>query len=841
MRILVSTCLALVIAATASSQTTTPGSLYLARLVEQVCYAFPLNANLWSDPASWTGGVPGAGQVAHIPPGTTIYLDQDTASLEGIEVQGTLIFLCKDLDVTADWIRVTGRLEVGTPGHRFQRKAVITLTELHADAPNAPGNKVLTVEGQGQLVMHGDNHGPSWLRLAQTAPANQDQLVLEAAPNWNVNDHIVVASTDYDMLQAEEFTISAINGTTITVDQDLSVPHWGATEGPAPGVREYAEVGLLTRNIVVQGSPTVGQSPHLPGHVIFRDATGAGLTINLTWVEFRDLGNEGMLGQYPVHFHQLGTAVTGYVRNCSLHHSSNRGFVIHGTQGIELEDNVAYDTIGHTYYLEDGSEVDNDLIHNLGLVTRAATFQVGSEDTDIVKPSTFWISNNDNVIDSNAAAGSDEFGFWMGEPNLSPTPTKFFKHNVAHSNFDTGFYQNTRPMPTPSNPTIWEDLTTYKNRRQGIWFRSYGVSELVDIKAADNRSGFYVASTGTPAGLPMPTLTTTRNSLVVGVTDNLGVPSTQLELHHGRSLPQDTPWAPGIPPLQALVGYEVYDGPVLVLDTHFVNFEDFDYTSTNPLWQRKAGALHQVLAQDSPWAMDPTNAVSGLTFEQPGTRSVYLRDALPGATGIAMTTILDLDGSVTGTAGSYVLANTDLLVPPFSTAANFDSDWNAYVLPPSAGYVYGQLDFRNTDALNQPEPVTIVNLNEQAKSFDSTAPVVSTQHHTVSVPINSASPAADDIYAIQYPVGTTAPTSFRLTLRDTAPNESILVVIPIGSIPSNVTHNGSTIGFIPLNAFLNSSGNAWTVSQGQFVFRLVTGGSGSTVFDGLPTEFEVFP
>ncbi len=805
---------------------------------QEACYVFPLNANVWSQASSWPNNmVPATGTVAHIPAGTTMYLDRSPNALEGIEVEGTLIFICRDLNVSADWIRVTGRLEAGTANKPFLREAIITLTDDYPDDASAPGNKMLVVEGTGELILRGEPHGPSWKRIASTAAKNQDQLVLQSAPDWNVGDSIVIASTDFDMTQAEEREILAISGSTLTLDQDLMYEHWGATEGPAPGVEEYAEVGLLTRNIVVQGSPNMTGSPEMAGHVIVRNATGAGPIVRLSWVEFRNLGNEGTLGQYPVHFHQLGTQVDAFVRNCSIHHSSNRGVVVHGTQGIELTNNVVFDTIGHGYYMEDGSETDCVWKGNLGLVTRAATVCVDPPDCTDEEPATFWVRNNDNILEDNAAGGSDFYGFWLGEDTLSPTPITSFTRNVAHSNGHSGFYQNTRPMPTAANPGIWHDLTTYKNRRTGVWFRSYGICELNNIKSADNESGFYVASTGTPAGLPLPSLTTLKDSLAVGESNNLGEPLSALELQHGRSLPQTAPWLPGTPQIDALMGYEIYDGPIAVVDTHFANFEDFDYTLVNPAWLRKAGAFHQVQALVSPWAMDPTNYVEGVSFEQPGTRPLYFRDAQPGANGIAMASLLDLDGSLSGTAGAYVFANTNFLVP--ASGSTFDTDWNANIVVPSQGQVYGQLDFKNTDVVNLPDELDLINVNDPTKVFRIMTPTeVTSEHFVASVPIDT-SPSVNDVYLYAGLSGDPVPQTFRLTLRFTAPNQSILVGVPFAAGGTTVTHNGTPMAISTINQVLTGSGNAWAFFNGLYVFRLTTGGTGTTVFDGTPTEFEV--
>eukprot|EP00121_Abeoforma_whisleri_P005514 Awhi_evm2s5001 len=54
-----------------------------------------------------------------------------------------------------------------------------------------------------------------------------------------------------------------------------------------------------------------------------------------------------------------------YMKENSVHHSFYRGYTIHGTNSSLIEDNVAYDIIGHTFYLEDGVEENNLFQHNL--------------------------------------------------------------------------------------------------------------------------------------------------------------------------------------------------------------------------------------------------------------------------------------------------------------------------------------------------------------------------------------------------------------------------------------------------------------------------------------------
>ncbi|NAV69359.1 hypothetical protein FGF93_25280, partial [Salmonella sp. zj-f50] len=73
----------------------------------------------------------------------------------------------------------------------------------------------------------------------------------------------------------------------------------------ASGVPEYAEVGLLSRNIVVRSDEKAkdpaSASYQKGGHVMIM----AGSQARFNWVEFRNMGQKSTFGRYPVHFHQV--------------------------------------------------------------------------------------------------------------------------------------------------------------------------------------------------------------------------------------------------------------------------------------------------------------------------------------------------------------------------------------------------------------------------------------------------------------------------------------------------------------------------------------------------------
>ena len=120
-------------------------------------------------------------------------------------------------------------------------------------------------------------------------------------------------------------------------------------------------------------------------------------------IEIQDGGQAFNLGRYPLHYHLAGAVPSSYVRNCSIHDSFNRGLTIHGVHELHAEHNVLVDNAGHNIFLEDGIETRNVIRGNLVMGTRASGGLLKSDAT----PASFWITNPDNVVEGNAAAGSE--------------------------------------------------------------------------------------------------------------------------------------------------------------------------------------------------------------------------------------------------------------------------------------------------------------------------------------------------------------------------------------------------------------------------------------------------
>ncbi len=435
---------------------------------------------LWSDAGEWLGRVPADGEDVIIPDGMTVVLDGDTPDLGNLVVHGKVMFGETDVTLTADNVIVFGEMMAGSEGKPHTHKAEIILTGKSTDADvvladwmgeghamdsgehaghmtNPIDSKAVIVAPGGKLELHGAEVD-SWTQLDSTANAGDTSITLAESPTgWNVGDTIGIAPTDFDPLEVEERTISKIEGSTVFFDKPLEYRHYGEQQdlGNGKQLDMRAEVTNLTRNISITGSDE-GESQILEtdsnnpdyyaragygGHTMYLNDS----EVKLDGVEFNGLGLSGELGRYPVHFHHTGDAEGSYVKNSSIHHSFQRGLVVHRTDNLLVEGNTTFDTMSHSYYIEDGVETGNQFVNNLAVLPRrtAEDFRIDNEKKSPERPSGFWITNQTNAFEGNHVAGVlGGQGFWFQDPDkksgtssarTKDTPLLQFEGNTAHT------------------------------------------------------------------------------------------------------------------------------------------------------------------------------------------------------------------------------------------------------------------------------------------------------------------------------------------------------------------------------------------------------------------------
>ncbi|XP_034884957.1 cell surface hyaluronidase isoform X2 [Mirounga leonina] len=510
--------------------------------------------------------------------------------------------------------------------------------------------------------------------------------LLDDVSSWKPGDQIVVASTDYSMYQAEEFTLlpcPECNRFQVKVKEAPQFLHMGEI---TDGVDMRAEVGILTRNVVIQGE--------------MEDSCYAG-----NQCQFFDYDTFG-----------------GHVM---------------------IKDTIGFDTLGHCFFLEDGVEQRNTLFHNLGLLTKPGTLlptdrnnsmcttmrdkvfgnYVPVPSTDCMAVSTFWIAHPNNNLISNAAAGSQDAGIWylfhkeptgessglqlLAKPEL--TPLGIFYNNRVHSSFKAGLFIDKGVKTTnasaadpreylcldnsarfrphqdadPEKPRVAaliDRLISFKNNDNGAWVRG-GDIVVQNSAFADNGIGLTFASDGS---FPSDEGSSQEvsESLFVGESRNYGFQGGQNKYvgtggidQKPRTLPRNRTF-----PIR---GFQIYDGPI-----HLTRCTFKKYVPTPDRYTSAVGFLVK-----NPWQITPRNNISLVKFGPHVSLNVFFGKPGPWfedceLDGDKNSIFHDIDGSVTGYKDAYV-GRIDNYLIRHPSCVNI-TKWNAVVCSGNYAQVYVQ-------------------------------------------------------------------------------------------------------------------------------------------------------
>jgi len=342
------------------------------------------------------------------------------------------------------------------------------------------GSKVLAVSYGGTINLYGkkgatysslapSNSGKSWARLnmGRVIDAGETSLTLDRDVDWDKDDFIVLTTTDYlpghseklkitgktsskqfDFVVVDPHTNKEIpgglkykhNGDTYKLDKVPGRLKLDIKVDGQPAVETRAAVGLLSRSIRIVsagdsagqmfGPPTAGN--YFGGHTMIRQGAKS---VEIQGAEFYQLGQGGVKGRYSVHLHLMRKSPKTMVMDNSIHDSMTRWITVHGTHEATIARNVGFMSIGHGYYLEDGTEINNKIQSNLGVLARAAVDNTQNPRkvpgilaananlkngnlltsySDYMQPTVFWLSNGWNDIEYNMAAGATACGacFW---------------------------------------------------------------------------------------------------------------------------------------------------------------------------------------------------------------------------------------------------------------------------------------------------------------------------------------------------------------------------------------------------------------------------------------------
>ena len=301
---------------------------------------------------------------------------------------------------------------------------------------------------KGILEIHGAERICTWTKVATTVHAGSNRIITTTEPTDFAPGEKVVLSNPHQELTVKERI--GDNGTSFSVLEYVREDHIAEVRNHnGKTIDMRCEVGLLTRNVVVQGaglprrdgSPTIYdcQANHYFSsteskcvetddelllervHAVERPSseqlygihTGAfnGGYYRIENAEFRHCGQAGVLGRYCMHLHKLGDApeTDSYLRYNSIHHSFQRATTIHGTHHAVVKGNVAYDIMAHAYFIEDGDEMYNTFEKNLGVFIKVSEMALRSDK----EPAVFWTRTAVNYWRDNVGTESESMGMWF--------------------------------------------------------------------------------------------------------------------------------------------------------------------------------------------------------------------------------------------------------------------------------------------------------------------------------------------------------------------------------------------------------------------------------------------
>ncbi len=390
----------------------------------------------WSASATWEGGkVPEAGARVHVRPGHVVVYDvKSEMPIRAVYVAGTLTFAAdKDTRLDVGVLKIEAGDEPTEEGfdcdaHFEELPAGAVRPALLVGTPEKPIEarhtaliRLVAFEGQdkqscpaivccgGRMEFHGAPLSRTWVKLGATSKKGDAAVTLsESVTGWRIGDRVIVTATHLgrdngggtDLLETEERTITAMDGAKLMLNEPLKREHLG--EGEFRG-----EVANLSRNVIVESANPDG----IRGHTMYHRGSAG----SISYAEFRHLGKKDTLGRYSLHFHLVGNTMRGSsVIGASIHDSHNRWLTIHGTNYLVVRDCVGYRSIGHGYFLEDGTEVQNILDRNL-----AVQAMNGKKLPKQVLPfdqndgAGFWWANSLNTFTRNVSCENNHYGYFF--------------------------------------------------------------------------------------------------------------------------------------------------------------------------------------------------------------------------------------------------------------------------------------------------------------------------------------------------------------------------------------------------------------------------------------------
>ncbi|XP_061186068.1 inactive cell surface hyaluronidase CEMIP2-like [Saccostrea echinata] len=615
----------------------------------------------------------------------------------------------RDLRLHDAWSFVMKKGDTSSSQEMFLKDDKVEL-ERAAELYHYENNIKFTVRSWVHTIRRGACYARG--KSAQADIADPKLSLTSDVTSWKDGDEVVLLSTDYDPKQAEVTTIKQCadcGSSEARINLEPRFTHFGQMVN---GVDMRGEVASLSRNIKIRGAPAAN-SKTLGGHIKVLKGFKEAQVEN---VELVNMGQLDSLGNYPFHWHMCGDVTNSYIRGSVIRDSNARCVTVHGTNGAVVDNNVCFNAVGHGYFLEEGGEVNTVLNGNLG---------AGNTRTDKLTktdgmPSTFWITNPKTTLTNNVAGGSDYAGIWyvfpdepigvsygvvktMQKDEAKRTPIKEFTNNVVHSNrvaglfFDRRLNNNTSfgwgtkytplsdPLDEKSAPqtAVFNRLTGYKNEMFNGWFDASNI-HVTQSSFSDSLMSLAVRRSGNGPDCLV------TNSVFMGESINIGEPSVIRGNGMVKTYPRAVPLRMANQPRQ---GFVFYDRAVSLEDSWFGNYASTaDYNAGAIGFQRNNMHLsaHGAYTKGLQWGFNDASE-GNRVFDGNSTDLGFT--ALDGDD---IAVFKDVDGSTTGTKGSFVVKPL-----PFHMTEQCEEidSWKMAICPHAYGQVRANFEGKVTDEI----------------------------------------------------------------------------------------------------------------------------------------------
>lgn len=444
---------------------------------------------LWSDPATHGGVLPTLADPVVVPVGETWIYDDVAGEALNITINGTLLAdTTKNLNLTTGYIEVasTGTFQIGNSAadpYAFVFNTYFAGADAAYVAPGNDGihytradggrNRGLIVQAGGTFKPYGLIPAQPFLKLNGSLAAAATSAALTTNHGWAIGDEIAIGATDYHTAYApDKRTLTSAAGANVgwagglangrygvlqyatdagisTVAGAFTLAGMKATATTPSVIDERAMFANLTRNIRFHGGLDASDADWVTyGHGLHMMFMGLTTVVQMQGVELIRGGQSGILGRYPIHWHEnsynpttkvyLGDMSNNWVKYCSINESQNRGVTFHGCCGVIAEYNVCYNIKGWCFFSEDATEERNIWIHN-------CVIDVSNPSTAVLPlPASASFTRQLKLFDGNQVAGTPLSGsgaYW------STNPTNLVEFNYGN-HCQGRIFQNAFPHQT---------------------------------------------------------------------------------------------------------------------------------------------------------------------------------------------------------------------------------------------------------------------------------------------------------------------------------------------------------------------------------------------------------